>query len=182
MTEIEISKKLFNSYWIRYKEYFKLPDAEQPEKYKWSVLKQVYDNWNWNSSDKVEMFKNAFSISGPKNLWLGSNFFPIGHTSWMLDNFKTETINEFNNLFNEDLELLDRVNSFISFYDEMLPKLRELVPDKTIKYHSHGDLRAIGIYLSLEYPQKYFLYKHGMVKAFCQKMELPKSREVKKKI
>ena len=100
MTEIKISQELFKLYWTKYKDYFKFSNSEQSEKYKWFVLKQVYDKWNWNSNDKVEMFKNSFEISGPKNLWLSGNFYPISHTSWMFDNFKTETINQFNNLFN----------------------------------------------------------------------------------
>jgi hypothetical protein len=173
-TNTLIKKEIFKSYWDRYKEYFRLPDSEQPEKYKWSVLKQVYDNWNWNVEDKAQMFNNAFEISGPKNLWLSGNFYPITHTTWMLENFKEETINQFNKLFNEDILLIDRLNSFIDFYNRKLPELQNLVPDKKINYHSHGDLRALALYLFLQYPEKYFLFKYGMVKDFCIKMRLPK--------
>lgn len=173
-TEKNIKKELFNKYWAKYKEYFKLPDKEHSEKYKWPVLKQVYSKWDWDTENKPEMFKNAFEVNGPKNLWLSGNFYPIAHTSWMFENFEEETTGNFNNLFNESLPLYDRINSFINFYDLKLNDLKEQVPDKNINYHSHNDLRAIGLYLCLQYPEKYFLFKYGMVKKFCQKFSLPK--------
>lgn len=170
----KINNHLFNTYWTKYKAYFRLPDSEQSEKYKWAVLKQVYDNWNWNVENKPQMFKNAFEVTGPKNLWMSGNFYPIAHTNWMFENFSIETENIFTNLLNESLPLTDRVNDFIIFYDNKLPELQKLVPDKKINYHSHNDLRAIALYLSLQYPEKYFLFKYGMVKSFCKKMGLPK--------
>jgi hypothetical protein len=41
----------------------------------------------------------------------------------MFENFKDETINEFNNLFDEQLELYDRIKSFIDFYNLIKDKL-----------------------------------------------------------
>jgi len=173
-TRTAINKTLLKTYWTKYKAYFRLPDSEQSEKYKWSVLKQVYDNWNWEAENKPQMFKEAFEISGPKNLWMSGNFYPIVHTNWMFENFRIETEDAITNLLNESSPLIDRINSFINFYDTKLPELQELVPDKKINYHSHNDLRAIALYLTLEHPEKYFLFKYGMVKKFCEKMELPK--------
>jgi len=161
-------------YWKDYKKYFELPKSEHQEKYKWGVLNQVYHKWNWNTDDVSEMYKNAFLVDGKKNLWESGNFYPIKHTLWMFENFKDETINEFNNLFNEQIELYDRIKSFIDFYNLKLPELQKLVPDKKINYHSHKDFRAIALYLTLQYPEKYFLYKFTMFKNFSIKLELPK--------
>ena len=144
------------------------------EKYKWGVLNQVYSKWNWNAEDIPEMYKNAFIIEGKRNLWESGNFYPTKHTLWMFENFKEETINEFDNLFNEEIELKDRIKNFIKFYDSKLPELQSLVPDKKINYHSHKDFRAIALYLTLQYPEKYFLYKFTMFKNFSLKLELPK--------
>ncbi|WP_452233055.1 AAA family ATPase [Lacinutrix sp. MEBiC02595] len=168
-----IDKQLLRTYWAKYKDYFRLPDSEHTEKYKWSVLKQVYSNWDWDAENKPQMFKDAFNVSGPKNLWLSGNFYPIEHTNWMFQNFRSETENAISTLLNEGLPLIDRINNFINFYDTKLPELQELIPDKKIKYHSHNDLRAIALYLTLQHPKKYFLFKYGMVKKFYQKMELP---------
>ena len=35
----------------------------------------------------------------------------------MFKEFKNETISEFNNLFDEDVELKDRIKRFVDFYD-----------------------------------------------------------------
>ncbi|WP_375605647.1 McrB family protein [Flavobacterium davisii] len=171
-------KKLMNitklqKYWEDYKKYFELPKSEHQEKYKWGVLKQVYDKWNWSSEDVAEMFNNAFLVEGKKNLWESGNFYPIKHTLWMFQHFKNETINEFNNLFNEQIELKERIKSFINFYNLKLPELQKIAPDKKINYHSHNDLRAIALYLTLQYPEKYFLFKFTMFKNFSLKLELP---------
>ncbi|RBA29084.1 McrB family protein [Flavobacterium tibetense] len=161
-------------YWEDYKRYFELPKSEHQEKYKWGVLNQVYSKWNWNAEDIPEMYKNAFIVEGKRNLWESGNFYPTKHTLWMFENFKEETIDEFNNLFNEEIELKERIKNFIKFYDSKLPELQSLVPDKKINYHSHKDFRAIALYLTLHYPEKYFLYKFTMFKNFSLKLELPK--------
>lgn len=175
-----IEKHVLDKYWVRYKEYFRLPEAEQPEKYKWDVLKQVYEKWDWNSPNKPNMFKDSFDVSGSKNLWESGNFYAIAHTRWMFEKFENETIEIFNNLFDENIALIERIKSFIDFYDEKLPELNQLVPDKTISNHYHGDLRAIALYLTLEYPEKYFLFKFNMVKDFCIKTGIHKIKKGKK--
>ncbi|MBL7789859.1 MAG: AAA family ATPase [Chitinophagales bacterium] len=153
-------------YWIKYKEYFELPEPENDEKYKWTVLAQVFEKWDWKAPNKVEMFKNTFEIQGNQNLWVSRDYFPIKHTNWMFEVFPNETIEAFNNLFDETTPILDRVKKFIGFYHEKLPLLKALVPDKKINYHSHGDMRATALYLYLQNPNKYYLFKFTMVKDF----------------
>jgi hypothetical protein len=172
--QFEMNYGKLEKYWNDYKNYFELPKSEHQEKYKWDVLKQVYDKWDWNSQDIPAMYENAFIVGGKKNLWESGNFYPTKHTLWMFKEFKKETITEFNSLFDEGIELKDRIKRFIGFYDSKLPELQSLVPDKKINYHSHKDFRAIALYLSLQYPEKYFLYKFTMFKNFSLKLELPK--------
>jgi len=169
-----MNKELLRKFWKQYKEYFQKPISEHKEKYKWKVLNQVFEKWDWNASDKPAMFKSAFEVSGDKNLWSSGNFYPTQHTLWMFDVFKDETIKVFDQLFDETIDLTERISKFIAFYDEKLPDLQALIPDKKINYHSHGDLRAIFLYLTLQYPEKYFLYKHSMFNAFNDCLELPR--------
>lgn len=173
-TNNHLNFEKLEKYWEEYKGYFKLPKSEHKEKYKWGVLKQVYDKWDWSAKDKPKMFKEAFEVDGLKNLWISGNFYPILHTNWMFENFKNETTKQFDNLFNEKISISIRIQDFVEFYDEKLPELRKLVPDKKINYHSHKDLRAIALYLTLQYPKKYFLFKFTMFKNFSLKLDLPK--------
>lgn len=171
--DVVINTGLLSKYWTQYKDYFKLPELEHKEKYKWAVLKQVYDKWNWDIEDKALMFKKAFDVEGLKNLWMSGNFYPIPHTIWMFERHREETISAFNFLFNEEVDLKIRIQKFLELYDKKLPELQKILPDKKIEYHSHNDLRAISLYLTLQYPEKYYLYKYGMVRAFCGKLQLP---------
>jgi len=157
-------------FWKQYKEQFKLPAKQHQEKYKWPVLKQVYDKWDWSRSDKAEMFKKSFEITGSKNLWNSGNFYPVTHTNWMFQEFPVETENAFNVLFDESLPIKERVAQFIALYDAKLPELNEKVPEKEVRNHYHGDRRAIALYLTLQYPKKYFLYKFTMNKDFRAKV------------
>lgn len=159
-------------FWQQYKEQFKLPQKEHQEKYKWPVLKQVYDRWDWSRSDKAAMFAQAFEVQGAKNLWSSQNFYPVAHTNWMFRSYPEETEAVFNNLFNESISLESRVDSFVALYDEKLPK-RALDTGREIRNHYHSDRRAIALYLSLQYPDKYYLYKYEMYNSFCKKLELP---------
>ena len=163
-----------SSFWENYKIYFKNPPTKHQEKYKWPVLKQVSDKWDWTKEDKAQMFRDAFTIKGYNNLWSSGNFYPVDHTNWMFEQFLEETIEVFNLLFDESKELELRIDGFIKYYDLKLPILQQALPDKKIQNHYHNDRRAIALYLFLQYPEKYFLYKFGMIQGFAQKAEIPK--------
>ncbi len=81
-------------------------------------------------------------------------------------------VDNFNLLFDENINLESRISSFISFNDGFLQRLQKNKPEERIVNHYHGDLRAISLYLSLQYPEKYFLYKHTMFKTFSDQMGL----------
>ena len=170
-----MNKILLQDYWNKYKDDFGTEYFKKNEFYKWSLFKQMYPIWDWNSNgSKIEMYGNTFSVNGPKNLWLSGNFFPTGMMSWMLDKFPIETEDAMYLLFDENKNLTERIDQFISILDSKLPELAKLVTEKPINQHYHGDLRAISLYLTLQYPDKYFLYKHTMYKDFSEFLELPK--------
>lgn len=160
-------------FWEQYKAYFQLPKSKHQEKYKWSVLKQVYDRWDWSREDKALMYQQAFEVQGKKNLWNSGNFYPVKQTIWMFHEFPQETVEVFDLLFNEEVPLEERIDRFVQFYDEKLPELnKRRDSDKDLRNHYHGDRRAIALYLSLQYPDKYFLYKYTMFKDFNSKLGL----------
>ena len=70
-------------YWSKYKAIFNTPKFEEHEYYKWLVLDQCYEKWDWTAEDKAAMFKNTFEVKGSKNLWLSGQFYPIK----MIDQF-----------------------------------------------------------------------------------------------
>ncbi len=146
-----MDKGQLSEYWTKYKATFNTPEFEKHEYYKWIVLAQCYQKWDWTVKDKAAMFKNTFDVKGPKNLWMSGQFYPTK----MLDQFfeidAEDVTSQFDVLFDETKELNVRIQSFIDFNASYLPKLKEVKPDDIIENHYHGDLRAISLYLTLQY-------------------------------
>lgn len=160
----ELLQKSFDDY----KLFFFSEENEKHEIYKWKILKQVFERWNWNAEDKIKMFRETFQIKGNNNLWTSVNYYPVVMALRFFDEFPLETIEAFSFLFNEDLDLLDRINSFKNYFDNKLLELRERFPNEKLGYHSQ-ELRSISLYLFLQFPEKYYLYKFNIVKTFTEK-------------
>ena len=168
-----MNKELLSTYWDNYKADFGTESFQKSEAYKWNLFNQMYSIWNWNSeTSNKDMFTKTFQVDGPKNLWQSGNFFPISMLTWMWEKFPIDTEEALKLLFDEKIELSERITKFTSILDEKLPELAKLITEKPINHHYHGDLRAISIYLTLQFPEKYFLYKHTVFKDFSSAMEL----------
>jgi Cdc6-like AAA superfamily ATPase len=169
-----MNKELLSTYWDNYKADFGSESFKKSEAYKWNLFNQMYSIWNWKSdASNFEMYTKTFHVDGPKNLWQSGNFFPISMLTWMWEKFPIETEQALNILFDETVDLSNRMEKFASILDNKLPELAKLITEKPINQHYHGDLRAISIYLTLQFPEKYFLYKHTVFKDFSSTMDLP---------
>jgi hypothetical protein len=170
-----MNKTRLEEYWNKYKADFGTDKFKKSEGYKWSLFGKMYPIWKWKKGiSNIEMYENTFKVDGPKNLWMSGNFFPISMLTWMLEKFPEESATAMEILFDETKNLSNRIDSFTKVLDDKLPELAKLVTEKPINHHYHGDLRAISLYLTLQFPEKYFIYKHTMYKAFSEIMELPK--------
>ena len=135
------------------------------EIYKWHAIKQFQDNFDISSKD----FYSNLEVSLEKSdkLLVSHNYFPKG---MLLENVKKtpEQVREmFKILFDEDFDFLERVENFRTEFG-MLSKAN--FPDKKNHYQDH---RAVVVYLTLMYPERYFFYKFGMFKNFSEKVNYP---------
>lgn len=162
-----MNQELFQKKWNQYKEEFFKDSSIYDEKYKWNVLKQVSDKWNWNVDDKITMFKEAFEVKGRNNLWTSINYYPTTMATWFFNDFPDETLAAFENLFDEEADLLTRLNDFKKYFDNQLTLLQAKYPDKKLNYHSQ-DIRSMSLYLFLQNPSKYSLFKFSFVKIFAE--------------
>ncbi|MDP2238380.1 MAG: AAA family ATPase [Bacteroidales bacterium] len=154
-------------YWQAYKTYFNNSEIFEDESYKWKALKLVSEKWKWNvSSDFKTIFEEAFKVSGPQNLWSSNHFYPIALYKDLLQAFPDKASETMSLLFDESILLQDRLKAFVLKVEEMRAEMAKLFPDKNLANHFHGDIRAISLYLSLQYPEKYFIYKSGHYIAF----------------
>jgi len=82
----------------------------------------------------------------------------------------------FDALYDESVDYITRIHNFRENAKLLVEKYKE----KNVHHHYQDD-RAIMVYLNLRYPDKYYLYKYNMFKAFVERTDydyIPKSGDV----
>ncbi|MDZ7795499.1 MAG: hypothetical protein U5P10_17940 [Spirochaetia bacterium] len=101
------------------------------------------------------------------NLWASKQYYPKTMIIELVELDQESVRSMFRNLFNEDKSLEERINIFIEKSDEFLSYLNQVKPQEIErKQHYHKDVRAIALYLTFKYPEKYYLYKFRETKQF----------------
>lgn len=135
-------------------------EISQDEIYKWRAVKHFQDNWPKNFThfkDKLEV-----CLAETYNLLRSGNYFP---RNMLIENAElTPDVIEghLHDLYDEAEDLSLRIVRFIKGMDAVNQRN---FPGKK-HYQDH---RAVMVYLSLRYPDTYFLYKYEMFSKFAQK-------------
>lgn len=137
--------------------------VNQEEIYKWKAVKCFQDNWDIDADNFYGML--VTSLSQTKNLMDSGQYFPFRMIIQYAEHRPKEVRQLFENLYNEEEDLFERINSFQT---EINAINNELFKNKK----SYQDPRAIIVYLVLRYPERYFFYKFEMFKQFSEKLEL----------
>ena len=141
-----------------YKDDFATRDKE--ERYKWQAVGTYKKVWNIDAENFAPMLKAAFRDTS--NLLRSGNYYPYR----MLNDFaekEPETARSlFKILYNESLPFEERCSKFQEGFNEYY-KPRNL--------RHYQDLHAISVYLTCEYPEKYYIYKYSVVKEFIKRIE-----------
>lgn len=150
--------EIIRNYIQQYKEKFE--NVHRQEIYKWHAVKKFQDNFDLNS---VDLYSNLeTSLSETTNLLDSNLYFP---KRMLLKNAEKdpEAIRSmFEFLFDEDFDLIQRVDNFRNDFKRLSTRY---FPDA----NDYQDHRAIMVYLTLRYPERYFFYKFGMFKRFSEK-------------
>lgn len=134
----------------------------QEEKYKWEAIKNFQDNWDIDSADFAEMLKR--SLSKTKNLLVSQNYFPARMIEVYAQIAPNEVKEMFVSLYDESEDVVERIVNFRKAADNFCKKYRD-------ENESHYQFEnAISIYLWLRYPDKYYIYKYGVVKDVASKL------------
>ena len=145
------------------------------EIYKWEAIQCFQENWDINCEDIVSMLNNSFAKSD--NLLRGFNYFPYGMIKGFAE-YEPETVRKmFINLFDENTNLKNRIESFLNASDELLNKYWD-----NTKHH-YQDLHSISTYLTFMYPDKYYIYKFTVAKKASNFLEfevIPSDRNLSK--
>ncbi len=132
------------------------------EIFKWKAIESFQKNWNVNAPNFKEMLEK--SLEEASKLFTASNFYPkrmmIDFASKDPDTVK----NMFEYLYDENKTLEDRFEYFISKSEELL----KLFPG----YNNHYQkLQAMSVYLTLKYPDKYYVYKPSIAHAYEKRIK-----------
>lgn len=145
-----------------YKNYF--PAHWEDEKYKWQAVKHFQDNWDINAENFGEMFKKATDKTS--NLLASGYAYPRGMILEFSKADDEATRNMFVNLFDENLDLSLRIETFINTSEE----IRAKYDNGTWKKH-YQNTNSVSTYLWLMYPDKYYIYKYELFKAVADELD-----------
>ncbi len=151
-----ISEKI-KSIISEYKKSFSAVNAD--ERYKWEAIKCYKENWNINADNFADMLKSSFKQA--YNLLNAGMYFPRR----MLEAYAEEAPEVVRELFRN---LYDEKRPFIERYMEFRAGFDKRWPPKGLNHYQ--DMRAVSVYISFEYPEKYFMYKYKMYKAFKEEI------------
>lgn len=128
----------------------------EDEKYKWQAIKWFNDYWDIESENFAEMLENA--ISKTYNLLASGRNFPARMIIGFAKEFSEEVRSMFRELFDETTDVVKRIQTFKQKSAILLEKYS--IP---AKQHFQGE-NAVSTYLWLRYPDKYYIYKIGVIK------------------
>ena len=137
----------------------------EEEKYKWVAVKHYKQHWDINAKDFPTMLEKAFGAAS--NLLSGAMYYPYRMICKFAQQDPEKMRSLFRLLYDESLPLIKRLQPFRTGCEEVLLEYQEtLAIDSEKSLSSYQDLRALCVYLSFEYPEKYFLYKYRMYTDF----------------
>ena len=151
---------------IAYRKYLETPEYD--ETYKWKILQTFQQNWDLDAPDLAAMIDRSLQHS-MENLWAGANYYPkrILQEFVKLDPDRCRAM--FSQLFDEEKPLSSRLHVFRQGADQLLVDLS--ASDGKERGSHYQDARAMLLYLSLRYPERYYLYKKDMVSRFFERIE-----------
>ncbi len=142
----------------KYKDNFAAIDKD--ERYKWQAIATYKKFWNMDAPDFATMLNSAFKDTA--NLLRSGNYYPYKMLKVFAEKEPEQVRSLFKILYNENLPFEERRSKFQEGFIEYY---------KPQKLSHYQDLHAISVYLTCEYPDKYYIYKYSIVKDFIKKID-----------
>lgn len=133
------------------------------EKYKWEAVQCFQENWDINSADFAQMLKK--SLAKTDNLLRSANNFPKGMITGFAEAAPEAVHSMYMELYDESKDLCERIANFKNNSNTLL----ERYGNGAAQHYQYEN--AIMTYLWLRYPDKYYIYKFGEVKAVSLELE-----------
>lgn len=156
-----IDRQSLDEVLTQYKENF--PSHWEEEKYKWEAIKCFQDNWDVNAQDFPAMLSK--SLSKTENLLAANYDFSRKMIEFYAEQDPEEVRSMFMQLFDEKIDLIERINGFIARSDRLLETYG---PEGKQHYQKDG---TITTYLWLRYPDKHWIYRYKQTRDFAIRLK-----------
>lgn len=133
------------------------------ERYKWEAVKWFQDNWDINAKDFPEMLNRSFDRT--YNLLASANNFPRGMIVHFAKQAPEEIRSMYLALYDESRDVYERISEFKTRSADLLEKYG----NGAAQHYQYEN--AISTYLWLRYPDKYYIYKFGEIKAVATELK-----------
>jgi hypothetical protein len=143
----------------RYKEWLK-GSKNEGETYKWEAIKNFQQHWSFEEPGFEKMFVRAFRKRA--NLFYQNSW---GFITKALKYSPEKVRKMFILLYDETKPIDQRIEFFKKDSENLLSNLKNELARDNINHQQ--DERTISVYLSLMYPEKYYLYKYSFYEAYC---------------
>ncbi|MCL1679291.1 AAA family ATPase [Elizabethkingia miricola] len=140
-------------------------NGEPNEAYKYLAINTFKQNWDLEAEDFYQMFRSSFSKVS--NLLYQNSWGFIEKSTHL---FPNEVREMFRNLYDESVEISQRIKTFQTESEKILPKVRQSLNRTNI--NTQQDERTISVYLAFRFPEKYMLYKADYYKNFCEQLNI----------
>lgn len=136
--------------------------------YKWDVIACWKENFNLDYPMLEESVDKALMNSHSRNLWEGEKFSVKSGILMLIKENPIFMESAFQNLFDETKDISMRFNRFLFHCDELLEVIHKR--DDRINTHYQTDY-SVSLFLSLEYPEKYGLFRYEVFEKYMTKIE-----------
>ena len=141
-----------------------LPTTMENERYKWEAIWWFQKNWNPDAPDFAKMLAESFSKAS--TLLASAMYYPLKMVTEYAEHDPETVRNLFAQLYDESIPLEIRYQDFKTAFQKRADELKKET-GKNLQHYQ--DLRAIMVYLTFRYPEKYYFYKAKMFTAFKEK-------------
>ena len=138
--------------------------VNKDEHYKWEALGWYKKHWNIDAEDFADMLTNAFSKTA--NLLSSGMYYPYKMITEYAQADPEEVRRIFKLLHDESIPLAERYHLFRDSCKFRIDQIMNEQPGREKALNHYQDLRAVMVYLTFEYPEKYYLFKSTMYSDF----------------
>lgn len=153
-----------------YTEWLSSPAAEA-RLYYWESQAHWHNHWDMDALNFAEVYDKSLQNSVTKRLWNREAYAPKQLLIEFIAMEPHFVHSMFKDLFNEEKEILGRVDRFVFYCDQLLTQYRQLHPKGFHPSHFHDDgYEIVSLYLSFQYPDHYAPYQAERQRSLLQKL------------